>query len=88
MCGTRNTGKLWKDSYTQAMEHAGFVTGTANPCVFYHKVRGITIVVHGDGFTALETDNDLDWYENRLKDNFEMKVRGRLGEGCTGPQEI
>ena len=88
VCGTRDAGKLWKDTYTQAMEHAGFVTGTANPCVFYHKVRDITLVVHGDDFTALGTNNDLDWCEKRLKDNFEIQIRGRLGEGCTVPQEI
>ena len=50
-----------RDAGTQAMEHAGVVTGTADPCVFYHKVRDITVVVHGEGFTALGTDNDLDW---------------------------
>ena len=86
--GTGAIGKLWEDTYTHAMEHAGFVTGTANHCVFFHKVRDITIVVHGDDSKALGTDNDLDWYENRLKEKFEIKLRGRLGEGCTGPQEI
>ena len=84
--GTCDAGKLWEDTHTQAMEHAGLISGSADPCVFYHKVRDITIVVHGDDFTALGTDSDLDWYENRLKDNFEIQIRGRLSEGCTGPQ--
>ena len=53
-------------------------------CFLDHKINDITIVVHGDDFTALGTDNDLDWYEKRLKDNFELKLRGRFGEGCTG----
>ena len=86
--GTRGAGKLWEDTYTQAMERAGFVTVTANPCVFYHEVRGITIVVHEDYFTALGSDNDLDCYGNRLKDHFEIGLRGKIGEWCTGPQEI
>ena len=73
--GTRGAGKLWEETYTQAMEHAGFVTGTADPCVLYHKVCDITIVVHGYDFTALGTDNDLDWHANRLKDNFEIELR-------------
>ena len=85
---TRDASKLLEDTYTQAMEHACFVTGTANPCVFYHKVGDITIVAHGDDFTAHGTDNDLDWYEKHLKDHFEIQLRGRLGEGCTGSQEI
>jgi hypothetical protein len=86
--GTRDAGKLWEDTYTQAMEHAGFTTGAANPCVFYHKTRDITVVVHGDDFSALGTDHDLDWYEASLKESFEIKVRGRLGEACSGPQEL
>ena len=75
--GSRDAGKLWESTSTQAMEHASFNTGTANPCVVYHNICDITVVVHGNDFTALGTDNDLDWYENRLKDNFEIKLRGR-----------
>ena len=65
--GTRDAGKLWEDTYTQALEHSGFTTGMANPCVFDHRVKDITIVVHGDDFTALGTDDDLDWYEKALQ---------------------
>ena len=43
--GTCDAGKLWKDTYTQAMGHVGLVAGIANPCVFYHKTQEITIVV-------------------------------------------
>ena len=75
--GTCDAVKPWEDTHTQAMEHAGFVTGTANPCVFYHEVRDITVVVHGDDVTALGTDNDFDWFEDRLKDHFENRLRGR-----------
>lgn len=84
--GTRD--KPWQDTYTQALGHNGFTTGMANPCVFLHRVKDMTIVVHGDGFTALGTDADLDWYEQALQESFEIQLRGRLGEGCPGPQEI
>ena len=84
--GTRDASKLWEDTYTQALEHSGFTTGMANPCVSYHRARDITIVVHGDNFTALGTDADLDWYEQALQESFEIQLRGRLGEGCPGPQ--
>ena len=65
--GTRDAGKLWEDCYTQCLEAMGFVTGTSNPCAFYHHSRQISIVVHGDDFTALGVDEQLDWYENELK---------------------
>ena len=38
--GSRDAGKCWKDTYTQAVGHAGFATSTVNPCVFvYHQVK-------------------------------------------------
>ena len=45
-------------------------------------------VVHGDDFTCLGSDAHLDWYESELAVNFEIKIRGRLGVGCTGDNEI
>jgi hypothetical protein len=74
--------------YTQVLEGVGFTAGASNPCVFHHHSRDIAIVVHGDDFTSLGTDAELDWYEAELQKSFEVKIRGRLGEGCTGPQEI
>ena len=46
------------------------------------------MVVHGDDFTALGLDEDLDYYETELAKNFELKIRGRLGEGCAGDNQI
>ena len=45
-------------------------------------------MVHGDDFTALGTDEDLDFYEKSLASHFELKIRGRIGEGCQWPNEI
>ena len=44
-------------------------------------------MVHGDDFTALGTDDGLDWYTAELEKVSEIKVRGRLGEG-TADTEI
>ena len=60
----------------------------ANPCVLYHRVKDIIIVVHGDDFPALGADVDLDWHEQTLPELCEIKLRSCLGEGCPGPQEI
>ena len=59
-----------------------------DPCVFYREEQGIAIVVHGDDFTALATDEHLDGYEEQLCQSFEIKVKGRLCESCEGPEEI
>ena len=46
------------------------------------------MVVHGNDFTALGTDSNLDWYEKEMARHFEIKIRGRLGEGCVGNNEL
>ena len=86
--GTRDAGAIWEDCYRDSLEAMGFVSGVASPCCFSHKAKGISVVVHGDDFTALGSDEVLDWYEAELAKSFEIKIRGRLGEGCAGPQEI
>ena len=63
----------------------GFTSGASSPCVFYHATRNLSIVVHGDDFSAIGVKSDLDWYEVDLAKSFEIKVKGRVGpEGdCT-----
>lgn len=68
--GTREAGKLWEDCYTQVLNSIGFKTGISNSCVFYHENRDMSIVVHGDDFTTLGFDKDLDWYEGELRKSF------------------
>ena len=50
----------------------GFVSGVASPCVFKHKTRRLWLTVHGDDFTLLGSDADLDWFENEIKKKFEV----------------
>ena len=80
--GTRDAGMLWEGTYRLALEQCGFVTGAANPCMFHHPKWNIQVVVHGDDFTALGTDEAIDRYTKQLEAVFEIKVRGRLGVGC------
>ena len=40
---------------------------------------GVSVVVHGDDFTALGTADALQQYEDGLTAHFELKIKGRLG---------
>ena len=51
--GTRDAAQNWNASYTKFMADAGFRTGRASPCAFYHKDREIRVVVRGDDFACL-----------------------------------
>ena len=48
-------------------------------CAFYHEYRDIQFVIHGDDFTYLGCDEDLDWLQTEIVKEFEIKIRGRLG---------
>ena len=86
--GTRDAGAIWEDCYRDALELIGFKSGTASPCCFYHPERQLKCVVHGDDFTTLGADDDLDWLQTELAKHFELKITGRIGEGVDGDNEM
>ena len=64
---------IWEQCDRNALEAMGFTSGVSNPCLFQHAERAMTVVVHGDDFTAMATDVDLDWYTLELETAFEIK---------------
>jgi hypothetical protein len=88
MYGTRDAAKRWERTYTDDLVNLGFKQGRASPCCFVHQTRQVKCVVHGDDFTFLGTDSDLDWIQNAIAGKFEIKVRGRLGDGSGDVQEM
>ena len=38
-------------------------------------------MVHGDDFTVLGYEEDLDWFRRVISDKYEFKFRGRMGPG-------
>ena len=88
MYGTRAAGMRWEETYTQALVRHGFLQGKASPCCFRHPSRDLKLVVHGDDFTILGTDEHLDWFEKTIQGEVEVKIRGRLGGGEKDDREI
>ena len=54
---------------------AGFERGTASPVVFWHEGRSMWCVVHGDDFSFVGYDSDLDFIVKVLQNEYEIKVR-------------
>ena len=88
MYGSRDAGPIWETCYVDCLVGMGFAQGLGSPCSFYHSEWKISVVVHGDDFTALGTDESLDKYEAGLKTSFECKLRGRLGVEAIDAKEI
>ena len=70
------------------MEGRGFKRGRSSPCIFYHKARNLRAVIHGDDFTILGHDEDLDWFREQVAEEFEAKFKGRLGPKESHCKEI
>ena len=79
MYGTRGAGSIWETCYTECLLDIGFVQGEASPCCFRHPDWLVSVIVHGDDFTALGTAENLDKYEKGIQNTFECKMKGRLG---------
>ncbi len=82
MYGTRDAALNWEWEYTEFMtKQGGFKKGRASPCIFKNEEKGMCAVIHGDDFTILGSEEDLDWLKEKSIRRFEIKHRGRLGPG-------
>ena len=77
--GTRDAGHIWEAVYGEALIKMGFTQGVASPCCFHHRDWEVSLVVHGDDFTALGTEASLQKFECGMQDAFEVKLKGKLG---------
>ena len=78
--GTRDAPRNWEFEYADFhVNELGFTRGISSPCAFYHKEKNLRVVVHGDDFTVLGADRELDWYRREMQKKYSLKVRGRLG---------
>ena len=71
MYGTRDAANNWEQEYCEFLIAVGFARGKSVACSFHHATRDMCLVVHGDDFTILGYDSDLDW----LKEAYEEEVR-------------
>ena len=79
MYDTRDAAQTWELEYSTFMQDLGFSRGQASPCVFYHQEKNIRTAIHGDDFTLLGHEKDLDWFRNQIAGRYSVKFRGRLG---------
>jgi hypothetical protein len=79
MYGTRDAAQNWEHEYSDFLTGIGFKAGKASPCVFWMESRNLRIVVHGDDFTVLGHARELDWFRQKIKERYEVKIRARIG---------
>ena len=88
MYGTRDAAQNWEHEYIDFMVNVGFVKSRATPCMFYHEGGNVRVVIHGDDFTILGNELDLDWFRDEISAKFEVKFRARLGRGSDDDKSV
>ena len=61
------------------MVKSGFKIGCVTPCLFWHPIKQLVVEVHGDDFTNIGSEEDLDWFKSNIETTFEFKHKARLG---------
>ena len=74
MYGTRDAALYWHEEYAGTLRQAGYVRGTANPCVFYNKQDDISVMVHGDDFLAAGDGKAVEKLKRVRSNAYKVKV--------------
>ena len=77
----RKAAQAWEDHYVGKLAEAGYVQGRAAPSCFFNKETGGRLVVHGDDFTFLAVEVELERMRRLMAEWYEIKFRGVLGGG-------
>ena len=86
--GMRNAASAWEKHYSDTLEEMGFAKSKVAPTVFYNAELRVRCVVHGDDFTFSGGLKELKRIAERLREVYELKVRGILGDGPEDDKEI
>ena len=85
--GTRGAAANFKNEVEHFMLGTGFTQGRYNPCTYYHRVKGLRSLVHGDELVPAGGRAEAKWLKQQLEDMFEIKTKvigdagGELKEG-------
>ena len=87
MYGTRDAAQNWGEECAKTMKDIGFAQGTASPCTFTHKERGIRTYIHGDDYVSVGKEQDLMWMKQEVEKRYKLKTQ-ILGPGQHEEQQV
>ena len=84
--GTRDAALNWQKEVAKEMKAWGFQRGAYNPCLYWHKVWRVQVLVHGDDFVSVGCRKNVIAFKDKLQQRFEIKTK-ILGRGQTEDKE-
>lgn len=79
--GLKQAGRDWNLLLKRFLIENGFTQSLADPCLFTHKDRGISLLVYVDDIAAAaKLTSDLAWFDEILSARFNSKNLGEIGK--------
>ena len=78
--GMRQAASAWERDFVEKLAEIGMVSGKSSPVVFHDPKTGVRAVVHGDDFTFLGFETELQQVKRELEKSYQLKVRAILGD--------
>ena len=69
--GTRDAASNWSKTYSKLLQDNGFLVGQHSAQNFYHPHNDIAVTCHGDDFTAVGKESELQWLKGVLHGAYE-----------------
>ena len=70
--GTRGAAQNWQRCVSEVLTKQRFVQAKSSLCLFWHPVKDISTLIHGDDFVNTGTGNALAWLEKIIEAAFEI----------------
>jgi hypothetical protein len=79
--GLKQSARDWNILCKNELKKLGFAQSLADPCLFTHAQRGITLLVYVDDIAAAAKDNaDLVWFFDNFRQRFNTKDLGEISK--------
>ena len=86
--GTREAASAWKRDFVKKLAEIGMMIGKSSPVIFHDPKTGVRAVVHGDDFTFLGFETELQQVKRELQRSYQLKVRAILGDDAKDEKTV
>lgn len=79
--GLKQAARDWNLLCKSELKRLGFIQSLADPCLFTHAAKGITLLVYVDDIAAAAKDSaSLTWFYNNFRKRFNTKDLGEISK--------
>ena len=88
MYGTRDAASIWGETWSDVLKESSMKVGTACPAFFCSCDGDLKGLCHGDDFSVVARQKQLQTFGKFLEKRFEVKQTGHIGFGVNDKKEL